>query len=627
MCGGNGGGWTGGKSLVLAVIVLSSWAFAAGLAVCLGATAESLGVISLVTLIIYAAQPLTPERALLSGLLALGGGLMQAALALMLWPIRRYEPERSVLADLFGQLARAAIVPTGPEGSPPITEQSTAAREALAELGNDSSLEAERYWSLLNQAERIRLSLLALRRLRRRMERDAEVSGRAEMVQRFLDVSANVLANIEQSLSKGEAIGTREKLRELDTLAESLRGEEVKPASPFLSAMTRDARRQMDALTGQLRSAVRSENDTTSAGFAALASRDAMQPWARRITGKLPTLLANLTPQSAAFRHAVRMAVCLAIGEAVAHQIRNGRSYWLAMTIVLVLKPEFTATFSRTLMRIGGTMLGLLLATGLFHFFTPDSGLQVALIAIFVFLLRWAGAANYGVFTIAVSALIVVMFAFTGVSPKTLIFARGEMTCLGGLIALGAYVAWPTWERTRVGQVLAQLLDACRAYLHAVAEAYPQGDTRNEAELNRVRLASRLARSNMDASAERLRAEPGTRPQQIDLLTAIRANLHRFVRATMALEAIPVGGEPVPDEFQDFTRDLERTLELLAAALRGEKLSVRNLADLREDHHRLMSAANHETARYSLVYEETDRMTNSLNTLREQVLLWERVRV
>jgi uncharacterized membrane protein YccC len=390
--------------------------------------------------------------------------------------------------------------------------------------------------------------------------------------------------------------------------------------------MTKDARRQMDALTGQLRSAARSESDTTAAGFEALASRDSMQPWSRRITGKLPTLLANLTPQSSAFRHAIRMALCLAIGNVVAHRIHDGRSYWLAMTIVLVLKQEFTATFSRTLMRIGGTILGLLLATGLFHFLAPGFVLKVALVAIFVFLLRWAGAANYGVFTIVVSALIVVMVAFTGVSPKAVILARGEMTCLGGLTALIAYLVWPTWERKQVGQVLAQLLDAFRAYFHAVAEAHLQGNSRNEAELNRVRLTTRLARSNMDASAERLRAEPGTRPQQIVLLTAIRANLHRFVRATMALEAVPVGAETVREEFRDFARDVEKTLELLANSLRGEKLDVRNLADLREDHHRLVRAANYETTRYGLVNEETDRMTNCLNTLRQQVLQWERLR-
>ena len=41
-----------------------------------------------------------------------------------------------------------------------------------------------------------------------------------------------------------------------------------------------------------------------------------------------------------------------------------------------------------------------------------------------------AGPANYGVFTIAMSALVVLLLAFAGVSPKKVILVRGEMTCL-----------------------------------------------------------------------------------------------------------------------------------------------------------------------------------------------------
>ena len=90
------------------------------------------------------------------------------------------------------------------------------------------------------------------------------------------------------------------------------------------------------------------------------------------------------------------------------------------------------------------------------------------------------------------------------------------------------------------------------------------------------------------------------------------------------LEAVPVGAGPVREEFRDFAHDVDKTLELLAAALRGEKLVVRDLPDLREDHHRLTRSANSGMTRYTLVMEETDRMTNSLNTLREQVLQWKR---
>jgi uncharacterized membrane protein YccC len=430
-------GGLAGRNAILAVIVPALWAVAAGLVVSIGPTAESLGLISLVTLIIYSAQPLTPARAIYSGLLALGGGLLQTAFALVLWPLRRYQPERRALADLYRELARAAVIPAGPEGGPPASLQSTAAREALAGLGNDNSLEAARYWSLLNQAERIRLSVLTLRRLRKRMERDsahdAESSIRENEVQQFLNLSADVLDGIARSLLRGESPEAAiEKVRltlgELETLAENLRKDETKPATQFLAAMTRDARYQMDALIGQFRSAVRSVIEASPAGFEALASRDAIQPWPRRITGNLATLRANLTLRSSAFRHAIRMALCLALGEVLAHQLHDRRAYWLAMTIVLVLKQEFAATFSRGVLRIVGTILGLLLATGLFHFLSPGVTMEVILVGIFMFLLRWAGGANYGVFTIAVSALIVVMIALTGVSPKSVILARGEMT-------------------------------------------------------------------------------------------------------------------------------------------------------------------------------------------------------
>ena len=91
------GGLTG-RLPGLAVVAVLIWGFATALAVILGADAESLGIISLVTLIIYAAQGLTIERALNSGLLALLGGAFQTTLSIALWPLARHEPERRALA-------------------------------------------------------------------------------------------------------------------------------------------------------------------------------------------------------------------------------------------------------------------------------------------------------------------------------------------------------------------------------------------------------------------------------------------------------------------------------------------------------------------------------------------------
>ena len=110
--------------------------------------------ISLVVLIIYSAQTLTPERAVQAGALAFAGGLMQMLLSLALWPVRAYEPERRALANLYLTLGRAASSPEQLMKAPPPAQASTEAQAALAGRASDQSLASERFRSLLSQAER-----------------------------------------------------------------------------------------------------------------------------------------------------------------------------------------------------------------------------------------------------------------------------------------------------------------------------------------------------------------------------------------------------------------------------------------------------------------------------------------
>ena len=53
-----------------------------------------------------------------------------------------------------------------------------------------------------------------------------------------------------------------------------------------------------------------------------------------------------------------------------------------------------------------------------------------------------------------------------GVSPKEAIHARGVNTMIGGLLALAAYAAWPTWESAQVPELFAKLLEAYKKSFH-----------------------------------------------------------------------------------------------------------------------------------------------------------------
>lgn len=614
-----------GHDPVTATAIATIWAFAAGMLVALSNAAPDIGLVSLVTLVVFAYRPLPLESALFSGLLAFSGGLLQSFLALALWPVRPYRPERRGLAALYSELSRVAAMPA-PEvtQAPPASAQSNQAHDALASLMRDRSVQAERFHLLLSEAERLRLSLLTLARLEVRIRRESKDSPAVAAMSRFFQTSSRILRVIGEGVVSSESVDpVPELVEELRGLTDAVRMEyDAGPGR--VPAMLRDARVQMDAVAGQLRAALDLASHASRAGEAEFDRREYRQPWRLRLSGALATLRANLHAQSPAFRHGLRLAVVVGCGEAFCRFTGIQRGYWTPMTIALVLKPDFGSTFSRGVLRLGGTFAGLAAASALVHMIPSAAPWEVLLVGVWMFVVRAYGPANYGILSAAVAGLVVSLIAVMGISPFAVILPRAMNTALGGLIALFAYALWPTRERTQVREALAQMLDAYREYFRAVRLAYENPDRPSALELEKRRVAGRLARSRAEASAERLAAEPGTTEDTNEAVTAILAASHRLIHAVMSLEGGLVDAPPVKDReaFTRFANHLELTLYYLASVLRGARLTLDALPDLREDQHGLLISGDPRVQRYALVNVETDRITNSVNTLSAALFHW-----
>lgn len=617
-----------GRYQAASVLLAATWAFAGGMLVALGTTAADIGTISLVSLVVFAARPLSARDAALSGVVACGGGLLQIALSLLFWPARRYVHERKVLADVYAQLAGLATRTTSPGTAPLASGEFTRATQMLAALGGDHSREAEAYNSLLSQAERIRLRLFTLARLLRRLRREEGAVEIAGVLDRFLEVSARVLAGISSALEKNADVPDSPLfLSQAERMIEDLRSRGWPEASTFFLALVRDAAFQTDALAGQLRSAARASERTDFAVLAPVeAARAPVIALRRGLRNQMEILRANLTFRSTAFRHALRLAACIAAGDAIGRGFDWQRSYWIPMTIAIVLKPDFLSTFSRGALRFAGTFFGLVLSTVLYHLLPAGMAADVLFVAAFTLLLRWLGPANYGILTMSVSALVVALLAGLGTSPRQVILLRGINTAIGGSLAMLAYALWPTWERTQTGEGLARLLDAYRMYLRAVRKAYVHSGQPESDELDRCRQFARVVRSNVEASADRLGVEPGATPEFLRQVAGLLASSHDFIYAVMTFEAAVVdevrGHQGCVPALQSFFDQVELMLYFLSAALRGSAAELKDMTDMRERYRRLAECAGASGLSGSLMLIETDRMTNALNTLREQVLPW-----
>jgi len=220
----------------------------------------------------------------------------------------------------------------------------------------------------------------------------------------------------------------------------------------------------------------------------------------------------------------------------------------------------------------------------------------------------------------------VLLVALTGVEPGQVIMARARNTALGGALALLAYWLWPTWERSQVGDIFARMLDAYRVHFELITRAFAGEGPDPTAALDRTRSASRLARTNLEASVDRLASEPATTPEERDRWQAMLASSHIFAHSIIMLHASllaapdslrSLGRNPA---FQEFVQHISRTLEGLAAVLRGADPRTVTFPDLREVHYRLVHSGEPMAAPHALISVEADKMVNSLNTLREQVL-------
>ena len=600
------------RSTVGSALLLLVLGFCAGLLLSGGPSATQVGVAATAAALIIGHRSQPPSVALHVGLLVLAGGAGQALLAIAAWPLGRHRPERRALAGLYRQLADVARRPPRADAAPAAADMLTPVRQTLYGLGHDHGPSVEAYRVLLDEAERIRREVLVLAGAGERL-RAAGIGAAANAVRAILTASAGVLDEIAAALDAGRA-GEPAVFDHARGVVEDQLA--VLDASSELTARAAAAR--VRSLTGQLRAAIETARTGASEG------RRGEEPdtyGVRRLRDPVAILRANLTPDSVVLRHAIRLGVLVSASDLVVRLLGSDRGYWVPLTALVVLRPDFASTFQRSSMRVIGTIAGLLAATALVHWVPGGAGYQIALVALFFFGMRYAGPNNLALSAAGLAALVVVLLELYGIPAHTTIWLRAEDTVLGGALALMAILIAPVWERELVPARLGELLAAYRNYLAAVAD--PNSDP---ARRQQARAGSRLARMNATASIDRARAEPVRGAASVELGDAVLAHTHRFVHAMLTVDAVRVAvrdGGGVPE--------LDELLSQAAAALSIAEQSVRAgrppraAPDLRAGQRAVVAAMDERPDRVggadnaAALVDATDRLANSLDTLHAEL--------
>ncbi|HVS75366.1 MAG TPA: FUSC family protein [Steroidobacteraceae bacterium] len=528
-----------GAELAALLVATMLVGFAGALLVVFSDAAGRVGMAAMILLSITAAHPASGAwTALQSAALIACGGLLLTLFSIAAWPLQLYGPERAALAAVYrglAALARQKNVESG--AAPALSGGMTALQHTLLGPHRARGPVMDSFGVLLEVAERIRLELTALTSVEPSENIGPLVRGEAaallEDIGRSISAGADVEEKMDRSLRKLRAVEAEVPPFD-DTAARASALFEQTDASDLAQA------RHFHALCGQLAAAARNAGRASTAGALRAAEEDLQLPHAVRPQSPLSILIASLTPRSAAFRHAVRTAVCLAVASWAGRQLDLSHGYWIPMTVAIVLRADYGATFSYGLLRVAGTVTGILVTTALLHFLPPGPWVRLLVMAAFCAGFRYFGTVHYGVAVTALTGMVVLLLALAGEPAEPTMISRLIATVIGAAMALIAYRLWPTSEREQMHTALARLL---RAYASYVASL---GDLGRGHERREARNAARVARANAEAALARLLAEPATSRPLAELAQSLLTNSNRLARTTMTLEAVLSASDSMP---------------------------------------------------------------------------------
>ncbi|TNC76792.1 FUSC family protein [Janthinobacterium lividum] len=262
-----------------------------------------------------------------------------------------------------------------------------------------------------------------------------------------------------------------------------------------------------------------------------------MAPFLSQQKYELKTLLSNLRLDSPVFRFALRVSMAISVGLLIGHWLPYAaHSYWIVLTIVIILRPTFSMTRQRRADRIIGTIIGCVITAIVIRYVHSNIVLMAILFLsivatpTFIYL-------RYRYTAIAVSLMILLQMHLVAPSNPNLVSERLIDTLIGAAVATVFSFVLANWEYQSLPRLVRQVLNVNLSYMQA-SFALLQGKCFDDFayRIERKRLMDSLAA--LSSALVRMLDEPASKQRAVEDINLFIVQNYLLVAHVAALRSI-----------------------------------------------------------------------------------------
>jgi uncharacterized membrane protein (TIGR01666 family) len=296
----------------------------------------------------------------------------------------------------------------------------------------------------------------------------------------------------------------------------------------------------------------------------------------------LDRLLDNFTLESNIFRHALRVSVAALAGYLISLFFNIGHSYWILLTIIVILKPAYSLTQKRNKDRLVGTFGGALIGVVILFAVKNNTALFVIMVLFMAgsnVFLRKDYLLGVGLMT---PYILIFFHLLKPADFQSLLIDRIVDTIIGSAIAFITTIAIvPEWEHKTIRSFMIPMLEHNKQYFEVIANAFLSRQPVQVNDLQKARKNALVSLANLSDAFNRMLSEPKSKQKEIEhlhqfvvlnhRLTSHIATLYYYEQAQLSLS------EPI--DITQVTFDIHSKLDTARLLLQNEVKNGKSLPE------------------------------------------------